>query len=168
MNVKKTPLAQVNEEHGGKAKLVDKVLGLLDGGDEDQDSLKARLTKASNKKLLRLLAITGTVKEKWGSAEKLASSVAEKMGRAKDSDFVKRLGRYTPGKLLDMARSLAGERRRPLKVPQSVAAAAPKPAKAAPKKKPTTKKAGAKPAAKKAPAKKAPAKKAAAKKPAKS
>ena len=166
MNAKKTPLAQVNEDHGGKMKLVDKVLGLLDGGDEDHDSLKARLNKASNKKLLRLLAISGTVKEKWGSVEKLASSVAEKMGRAKDSDFVKRLGRYSPGKLLDMVRSLAGERRRPLKVPQSVAVAAPKPVKVVAKKKPITKKAGSKP--KKAPAKKGAAKKAAAKKTAKS
>jgi len=137
MNAKKTPLAQVNEEHGGKVKLVDKVLGMIDGG-EDRDSLKARLTKASNKKLLRLLAISGAVKEKYGSAEKLASAVADKMGRAKDSDFVKRLGRYTPGKLLDMARSLAGERRRPLKVPQA-AAAAPKPAAKKPAAKKTAK-----------------------------
>jgi hypothetical protein len=172
MNAKKTPLAQVNEEHGGKAKLVDKVLGLIDT-DEDRDTLKARLTKASNKKLLRLLAITGAVKEKFGSAEKLASAVADRMGRAKDSDFVKRLGRYTPGRLLDMARSLAGERRRPLKVPQVAAvAAAPKAAAKKPvAKKPVAKKPAAKKPAAKKPAAKKPAaapKKAAAKKPAKS
>jgi hypothetical protein len=138
MNAKKTPLAQVNEDHGGKAKLVDKVLGLIDG-DEDQDSLKARLTKASNKKLLRLLAISGTVKEKFGSADKLASAVADKI--------------------------LAGERRRPLKAPQAAVVAAA----AAAKKKPAAKKpAAAKKASAKAPAKKAPAaKKPAAKKPAK-
>jgi hypothetical protein len=170
MNVKKTPLAQVNEEHGGKTKLVDKVLGLIDGGDEDRDTLKARLTKASNKKLLRLLAISGAVKEKFGSAEKMAAAVADKMGRAKDSDFVRRLGQYTPGRLLDMARSLAGERRRPLKVPVVVAAPAPKAAaKPAAKKAAAKKPAAKKPAAKKPPAaaKKAAAKKAA-KKPAKS
>jgi hypothetical protein len=167
MNVKKTPLEQVKDEHGGKAKLVDKVLGLLDFGDEDKDSLKARLTKASNKKLVRLLAISGSIKEKYGSPEKLAQVVADKMGRAKDSDFVRKLGEYTPGKLLDMARSLAGERRRPLKVPSlaTVAKAAKtKQVRAKVVAKPGTKKKKATPARAKAAA----AKKAAAKKSAKS
>lgn len=101
---KKTPLQQVNEEHGGKAKLVDKLVGLIDG--DDKDSLKGRLAAASNQKLLRLLKVSETVKSKFGSPDKLAEAVAGQLGRAKDSDYVKKLGAYTPAKLLDMAQSL--------------------------------------------------------------
>ncbi len=114
MNAKKTPLQQVNEEHGGKIKLVDSLVGSLAHGDEDKDSLKARLLKASNKKLLRLSAVTHTIREKYGSTEKLVEAVGQKLNRVKDSDFLRRLGEHTPAKLLDLARSLAGERRRPL------------------------------------------------------
>ena len=158
MNAKKTPLQQVNEDHGGKAKLVDKVLGLIERGEEEAGELKARLQKASNKKLLRMAAVSSTIKEKYGSPDKLAAVVAHKLNRAKAADFLKKLEAHTPAKLLDMVRSLSGERRRPLKV-AAIAAARPAPEKKA---KPAAKK----PAAKK-PGAKAPAKKPAAKKPAK-
>jgi hypothetical protein len=102
MNAKKTPLETVNEQHGGKEKLVDKIVGLIG----DTDGLKDRLQSASNKKLLRLLQISQTVKEKYGSPEKLAAHVANALGRAKDSDYVKKLEQYTPGKLLDLAQQL--------------------------------------------------------------
>src|SRR5215813_15522203 len=88
MNAKKTPLQQVNEDHGGKTKLVDSILGLVDIGDEDKDEAKARLLKASNKKLLRLQANSAAIQERYGSVEKLVHSVAEKLGRVKDADFV--------------------------------------------------------------------------------
>lgn len=166
MNAKKTPLQQVNEDHGGKTKLVESILGTVDLGDEDKDEAKARLLKASNKKLLRLQANSATIQERYGSVEKLVQTVAEKLGRVKDSDFVARLKAFSPAKLLDLARSLAGEARKPLKA--LAAKIAPKAEKAA---KPAAKKAAAKkPAAKAAkPAKKkaAPAAKASAKKPAK-
>ena len=168
MNAKKTPLQQVNEDHGGKTKLVDSILGLVDLGDEDKDEAKARLLKASNKKLLRLQANSAAIQEKYGSVEKLVSTVSEKLGRVKDADFVARLKAFSPAKLLDLARSLAGEARKPFKaLAANVAPAAAKAEKAAAK--PAAKKAAAKkPAAKAAkPAKKAaPAAKAAAKKPA--
>src|SRR5512144_1186621 len=93
--VKKTPLMQVKDEHGGKAKLVDKVLGLIERGEEDAAELKARLLKASNKKLLRLMAVGSAIKDKYGSAEKLASAVGEKLGKIKDKDFMTRLGAYS-------------------------------------------------------------------------
>ena len=79
MNAKKTPLQQVKDEHGGKDKLVDKVLGVIERGEEDAAELKARLQKASNKKLLRMMAVGNAIKEKYGSAEKLAGAVAEKL-----------------------------------------------------------------------------------------
>ncbi len=168
MNAKKTPLQQVNEDHGGKSKLVDSILGLVELGEEAKDEAKARLLKASNKKLLRLQATSASIKERYGSVEKLVHSVAEKLGRVKDADFVARLKGFTPGKLLDLARSLAGEARKPLKALAAKVA----PAKAEKSEKPAAKKAaarkpaakGAKPAKKAAPAAKATAKKPAAKK----
>src|SRR5687767_428707 len=114
MNGKKTPLMQVNDEHGGKTKLVDKILGSMERGEEDEGSLKARLLKASNKKLLRLLAVSSAIREKYGSVEKLAEAVGGKLNRVKDSDYMAKLGNYAPARLLDMARSLSGERRRPM------------------------------------------------------
>jgi hypothetical protein len=150
MNGKKTPLMQVNDEHGGKTKLVDKILGSMERGEEDEGTLKARLLKASNKKLLRLLAVSSTIREKYGSAEKLAEAVGGKLNRIKDKDYMAKLGGYAPARLLDMARSLGGERRRPLKL-GTVAKAAPAPTKA----KPAAAKGKKAAAAKKAPAKKA-------------
>jgi hypothetical protein len=161
MNAKKTPLEQVNEDHGGKAKLVDSVLGMIDIGDEDKDAARARLLKASNRKLLRLRANSTAIKEKFSTVDKLVYAVAEKIGRVKDSDFVKRLEGWSPAKLLDHARSLTGEPRRPVK---AVAGRVVKPAEKkekAPAKKAAAKK-QVKPPSKKAAAKKASSKKAAA------
>jgi len=151
MIAKKTPLQQVKDDHGGKSKLVEVILSLVDTGEEAVDDAKARLLKASNKKLLRLQAAASAIKDKYGSPEKLVDFVAGKLNRAKDSDFVEKLRAYSPARLLDLARSLAKEPRRPLK------AVAARPVEPKAKK--------AKPAAKKptkAPAKKAPAKKPAA------
>jgi hypothetical protein len=144
MPANKTPLQQVNDEHGGKQKLVDKLVGLLDS--DDKDSLKNRLLTASNKKLLRLAQISETVKSKYGSPAKMAESVAGLVGRAKDSDYVKKLTAYTPGRLLDMAESLA-------KRAKGAASGAASKAKATAAKTVTKSKAAAKTAAKTATAK---------------
>jgi hypothetical protein len=164
MNVKKTPLQQVKEDHGGKSKLVDAILALVETGEEAADDAKARLLKASNKKLLRLAASASAIKDKYGSPEKLADFVAQKLNRTKDSDFVEKLRAYSPARLLDLARSLSKEPRRPLKavaakVVEQVKAAkakvvAKKPAKAAAKKPAAKKPAAKKPAAKKTPSRK--------------
>jgi hypothetical protein len=107
MSAKKTPLQTVKEQ-GGKEKLVDKIVGLIESGGEEADELKKRLLAASNSKLLRLAQIGETLKQKYGgSRDKLAAEVASALGRAKDNDYVKRLGEYSPGRLLDLAQSLA-------------------------------------------------------------
>jgi len=104
MSGNKAPLAEVNEQDG-KEKLVDRIMGLIDRGEEESEALKLRLLAASNKKLLRLAQIGETMKTQYGgSREKLAEGVAQALGRAKDNDYVKALGTYTPGRLLDMAR----------------------------------------------------------------
>jgi hypothetical protein len=111
MSGQKTPLQVVNEQHGGKEKLVDKLVDLIEKGEDGAEDIKERLRNVSNQKLLRLLEVAQTVKEKYGSKEKLTSVVADALGRAKDADYVKRLSAYSPARLLDLAKSLAKKAR---------------------------------------------------------
>ncbi len=105
----KNPLAVVNETFGGKDKLVDKLVGLLES-DKPKDELRKRLLGVANKKLLHLHRVASTVKEKHGSREKLLGSAAEALGRAKDKDYVGRLDGYSTARLLDL--TAAAERRK--------------------------------------------------------
>jgi hypothetical protein len=161
MSGSKSPLQVVNEQHGGKEKLVDKLVGLVEKGEEGAEEIKARLRSVSNTKLLKLLEVAETVKQKYGSKEKLTQAVAEALGRAKDADYVKKLGAYSPARLLDMAKALAAKARGKGAPGAEAKGAKKAPAKAAGE----AKAAGKKPAAKKATAAKA--EKAPAKKPAK-
>jgi hypothetical protein len=152
----KTPLQTVNEMHGGKEKLVEKLMGLIEKGELEAEELKARLMSASNKKLLRLLRIAETVKQKFGTPQKLAEAVAAALGRAKDSDYVRRLGEFSTGRLLDMAHSL--ERRVGSAIGTASQTAKETAAKVAKAAKPTPTKASAKEKAPKAEKEKKPAK----------
>ncbi len=105
----KSPVAIVNETFGAKDKLVDKLVGLLDRGDESKDDLRKRLSTAANSKLLRLHQVATTVKEKWGSHDALVEHVAKALGRSKDKPFVERLAAYSDARLVDLAQ--ATERR---------------------------------------------------------
>jgi hypothetical protein len=105
----KSPLAIVNETFGAKDKLVDKLVGLLDRGDESKDDLRKRLSTAANTKLLHLHKVATEVKEKWGSHDALVKDVAKALGRTKDKPFVDRLAAYSDARLIDLAR--ATERR---------------------------------------------------------
>jgi hypothetical protein len=139
MSAMKTPLQLVNEEHGGKEKLVDKILGNLEpDGEEDKADLRTRLLSASNKKLLRLVRSAQGLKEKYGSKEKLVATVAAALNRAKDADFVRRLDGMTQGRLLDMARTF-GRRSGAAAAAEARASAPAKPRVAKPKAEPKTK-----------------------------
>lgn len=105
----KSPLAIVNETFGEKDKLVDKLVGLLDRGDESKDDLRKRLSSAANTKLLHLHKVATQVKEKWGSHDALVQDVAKALGRTKDKPFVERLAAYSDARLVDLAK--AAERR---------------------------------------------------------
>ena len=105
----KSPLAIVNENFGAKDKLVDKLVGLLDHGDESKDDLRKRLSTAANTKLLHLHKVATEVKEKWGSHDALVQNVAKALGRTKDKPFVERLAAYSDARLGDLAK--ATERR---------------------------------------------------------
>jgi hypothetical protein len=102
----KSPLAIVNETFGAKDKLVDKLVGLLDrGDDESKDDLRKRLSSAANGKLLHLHQVATVVKEKYGSHDALVNQVAKALGRTKDKPFIERLAAYSDARLLDLAKA---------------------------------------------------------------
>ncbi|HEY7371266.1 MAG TPA: hypothetical protein VIF57_03740 [Polyangia bacterium] len=105
--VKTSPLARVKEEFGGKDKLVDKIVGVLDS-DESKDELRKRLLGVANSKLIRLFSVATKTKQAGGH-DKLVVATAEKLNRAKDKDYVAKLGEYSDGRLLDTLQ--AAERR---------------------------------------------------------
>jgi len=120
--LKKSPLARVKDDFGGKDKLVDKIVGVLDSGDESKDDLRKRLLGVANKKLIRLFTVATETKQAGGH-DKLAAATADKLGRAKDKDYVAKLESFSNGRLIDIMS--AAERR------QGAAAAAAAPGAAA-------------------------------------
>ncbi len=99
------PLAATRAAHGTKEKLVDTVMSLLDHvakSEEGKDDVKARFLALSNKKLLRLHNVASELREKFGTAEKAAESLAQLVGRAKDAPYLTKLKTFSPSKLLDL------------------------------------------------------------------
>ena len=147
----KSPLEVVNDTFGGKDKLVEKLVGLLES-DEPKEELRKRLLAVANKKLLRLQQIASLVKEKYGSREKLLEQLAGSTGRAKDKDYKTRLESFTTPRLVDAAK--VAERRNKSaaptqgRAPNDVAKAAKAAKPTAAKKTAASKKAAAKPPAK--------------------
>jgi hypothetical protein len=158
--LKSGPLARVKEEFGGKDKLVDKIVGVLDSGDESKDELRKRLLGVSNTKLIRLFA-TATKTKQAGGHDKLVAATADKLNRAKDKDYVAKLDELSDARLIDMMQ--AAEARSGAAAAAAKAATADGTAAKAEAKAARAAKAAAKPAAKAA---KPAAKKPAAKKPA--
>jgi hypothetical protein len=103
-----SPLARVKQEFGGKDKLVDKIVSLIDAGDESKDDLRKRLLGAANGKLIRLHAVATRVKQQGGH-DKLVAAAAESLGRTKDKDYVEKLSTFPDTRLLDILQ--AAERR---------------------------------------------------------
>jgi hypothetical protein len=142
----KSPLEEVNDTFGGKDKLVDKLVGLLES-DESKEDLRKRLLAVANKKLIRLHRVASIVKEKYGSREKLLEQLVASNGRTKDKDYAARFESYTTPRLVDAAKS--AERRNKTAATKGRASKAAKAAKpTAAKKTAASKKAAAKPAAK--------------------
>ncbi len=106
--MKKIPMQQTKDQHGSKDKLVDAIAGLAKRpANLTKDQIKLKLRAQSNKKLLILLNREQTLKEHFGSRDKLIdtiikSSVGKK--KSEDKDYRKRLDSYTTGQLLDVAR----------------------------------------------------------------
>jgi hypothetical protein len=138
--LKTGPLARVKEEFGGKDKLVDKIVGVLDSGDESKDELRKRLLGVSNTKLIRLFSVATKTKQAGGH-DKLVATTAEKLNRAKDKDYVGKLDEYSNGRLLDVLS--AAERRSGAAAAKTDAAAKPREPRAARAAKPVAAKAKA-------------------------
>jgi hypothetical protein len=155
--LKKSPLERVKEEFGGKDKLVDKIVGVLDSGDESKDELRKRLLGVSNSKLIRLFSVATKTKQAGGH-DKLVTATAEKLNRGKDKDYVAKLDELSDARLLDVMqsaerRSGAAAKADGSKPPVARAARPAKPAAAKPAAK-AEKPAAKKPAAKKSASKK--------------
>jgi hypothetical protein len=99
--LKKSPLARVKDEFGGKDKLVDKLVGVLDTGEGSKDDLRKTLLGVANRKLIRLHAVATRTKD-VGGHDKLVTTTAERLKRAKDKDYVSKLDGLSDAKLLDM------------------------------------------------------------------
>ncbi len=99
-----TPVQAMKKLHGSKDKLISSIVGTVkQEGESDEDAI-ARLKTVSNQKLLRMGAVAKQITDR-GGREKVVTAVGEAMGRAKDSDFLAKLGTYSNGKLMDALRS---------------------------------------------------------------
>lgn len=113
--MKKSPLTIVKEKFGDKAKLVEALKAFqtdelwLGRTASDRGGDKG-LQHVSNAKLLRLHATFSTVKEKFGSRDKLVGAILDIEKRTKDEGYKKRLSAYPVPRLWDMYKT--AERRK--------------------------------------------------------
>ena len=109
--MKKTPLQLVKDEFGSKEALAKKLIPLLDRReDEDQDDFERRIKTASNKQLLRLWQAEQSVKERFGSKEKLVDAIVKGRFDGKDNaDYRAKIAPYAKTRLLDLHRQVTGE-----------------------------------------------------------
>ena len=94
-----------NEDESKKDALVKKISEPLAVDDQDPDVLGERLRKASNQQLLRLAKVVETVQQKYGGRTQLIQALGTKFGKAKDKDYLAKLGSFSLPRLLDLVRS---------------------------------------------------------------
>lgn len=89
--------------YGGKDKLISGILNTVKHeGESDADAI-ARLKTVSNKKLLRMGEVAKSVSDR-GGRDKVIAALGNALGRAKDSDYLAKLGSFSNGRLMDMLR----------------------------------------------------------------
>ena len=99
-----TPVQAMKKLHESKDKLISSIVGSVkQEGESDADAI-ARLKSVSNQKLLRMSKVAKQMTDR-GGREKVVSAIGEAMGRAKDSDYLAKLGTFSNGKLIDVLRS---------------------------------------------------------------
>ena len=102
---KKSPYQRVQEEHGSKEKLVEKVLGILERPeDEEKEDFDHRISTMSNRKLLRLLEANETVSGKWGSKDALVDAITKARFPGGNVDYAAKLSTFSLPKLIEFAR----------------------------------------------------------------
>jgi hypothetical protein len=99
------PKARVTARHTSKEALAKTLAASIARDDEDTDVIANRLEKASNTQLLRLQHVVETVKEKFGSREKLIAAIGAAENKAKDKDYLAKLDTFSLPQLLDLATS---------------------------------------------------------------
>lgn len=99
------PGGRVKANHGGKEALAKALASALAVGGEDADTVAGRLKTASNTQLLRLQRVVETVKQKWGSREKLIEAITSAAKSGKDKDYVAKLSTFSLPRLVDLATS---------------------------------------------------------------
>jgi hypothetical protein len=97
------PAGRVKQGHGGKEALAKALAPVLARDDEDSDVIASRLKTASNAQLLRLQRVVDAVKQKWGSREALITALSTTEKKAKDKDYLSKLGSFSLPKLFDLA-----------------------------------------------------------------
>ena len=98
-----SPLARVKRLHGSKEALIDALAADLarETGDS-RDEVKERLGGAPNTKLLRLHQALSSLRDQYGSKDKLIQALSEARGHGKDKDYAAKLESYSIPRLLDM------------------------------------------------------------------
>jgi hypothetical protein len=114
---KETPLQAVKRLYGSKDKLVDHIMDAAKKVGEETTDAKDKLKTASNKQLLRMAEVTKSLKDKYGTRDKLVASLSSALGKAKDNDYVSKLSGFSTAKLLDMMK--AREAKKPTKTSKS-------------------------------------------------
>jgi len=103
---KATPLQTVNTKFGSKAKLVDQLYTKVERHDSESDAeFRERLSRVSNKKLLRLHAVQARLESDFGGSKaRLVDTVlALKAPRQqKDADYRGKLEAFPITRLLDL------------------------------------------------------------------
>ncbi len=102
----KTPLSIVKDKFGDKQKLVAAVEKLA--GEDlwvSRTNKDKGLAHVSNSKLVHLHEVFSTVKEKFGTREKLIAAVLDVEKRTKDDGYKSRLSAYPVPRLFDLYKS---------------------------------------------------------------
>ena len=97
------PKGRVVAGHGSKAELAKTLASALAHGDQDSGAIETKLKTASNAQLLRLLRATKTLKDKFGSRDKLIAAIGTAKNKSKDKDYLAKLDTYSLPQLLDLA-----------------------------------------------------------------
>ena len=99
-----TPVQTMKKLHGSKDKLISSIVSSAKQDGESDEDATARLKSVSNQTLLRMGEVAKHLADR-GGRDKVVAAIGEAMGRAKDSDYLTKLGTFSNGKLMDTLRS---------------------------------------------------------------
>jgi len=104
---KLSPKVTVDQKFGGRKKLIDDLLPLLEVA--DTDDARKRLQGTSNQKLLRLFETATEVRKRFQSKKALVEQIAQKKfapGKP-DAAYTTKISGYSVKRLLDLYRQVS-------------------------------------------------------------